>query len=71
MANFDESIFANLDEELKNKLKNCKSKEEVKALLKEHDGEFSDEIVELIAGGYGHSFYCPDFSDVTCGWMDH
>ena len=45
------SIIENLDEGLKNKLKACKSQEELDAVLKEYGGELSDDAVELAAGG--------------------
>lgn len=48
----EKNTFENLDDELKNKLKACKSKEEVDALLKDYGGELGDEIVEHVSGGY-------------------
>ncbi len=56
----EKKAFENLDEELKNKLKACKSREEADALLKEYGGELSDEIVEIVSGG---------FDMWGCGWM--
>lgn len=59
----EKNIFENLNEELKNKLKACKSKEEAEAVLKEYGGELSDEIVEIVSGGW-------DERSGHCEWMD-
>ena len=47
----EKNIFENLDEGLKNKLKACKSQEEMDAVLKEYGGELSDDFVEFVSGG--------------------
>ncbi len=44
-------FFDNLSEELKEKFRNCKTKEEMTALLKEENIELDDETIEGLSGG--------------------
>ena len=51
-----QEFYASLPEELKEKLKACKSEEEMKALLKGAQLELPDELLEAVSGGW-----------ITCG----
>ena len=44
-------FFANLPDELKERLKTCKTEEEIKALLKGAQIELPDELLEAVSGG--------------------
>ena len=47
--------FNELSDELKEKVKACKSTEEILALAKEEGQELSDEDIEAISGGFDWS----------------
>ena len=46
-----QEFYASLPEELKEKLKACKTGEEMKALLKGAQIELPDELLEAVSGG--------------------
>ena len=46
-----QEFYASLPEELKEKLKACKTEEEMKALLKGAQIELPDELLEAVSGG--------------------
>ena len=76
-------FFANLPEELKEKLKACKSEEEMKALLKDAQIKLPDELLEAVSGGgpfgcWGDTTYAcssnvwtPPCNDNTIGERKH
>ena len=53
-----QDIIDNLTEEQKQKLKNCRNKEEMTDLLLAEGIELTDELLESVAGGYPW-FPCP------------
>ena len=61
-------FFANLPEELKEKLKACRSEEEMNALLKGAQLELPDELLEAVSGGdmTPHPVSCNSFRIEDC-----
>lgn len=61
-------FFANLPDELKERLKTCKSEEEMKALLKGAQIELPDELLEGVSsGGTPHLVIFSSFRIEDCG----
>ena len=58
--------FENLSPELREKLKTCKSAEEVLALAKEEGYELSDEELEAVNGGVNWSCWSIKGCDIVC-----
>ena len=52
-------VFENMSEEIKEKLKNTKTKEDLEALLKEENIEVTSEQLDELAGGVCIIFGCP------------
>ena len=65
----DEKLFDSLDESLKEKLRNCKDKKELRELFKAAGiSDLSDEELEGVAGGiYSRPF--PDVRDKCPGFF--
>ena len=61
-------FFANLPEELKEKLKSCRTEAEMNALLKGAQIELPDELLEGVSGGWTpHLVLCSTFRIEDCG----
>ena len=52
--------FDGLDKDVQDKVKECKTMEELNDLLTEEGIDLSDELLQSIAGG-GHSDSCPPY----------
>lgn len=46
-------FIASLADDMKAKVNECKTVEELKAIIDDYDGELPDDIVEAVAGGKG------------------
>ena len=53
-----QDIIDSLTEQQKQKLENCKSKDEMTDLLLAEDIELTDELLESVAGGDISEFFC-------------
>ena len=62
-------IYANLPDELKEKLKSCRTEEEMTALLKAAQFELPDELLETVSGGEDPlRFSCNSFANECDGY---
>lgn len=61
-------LFGNLSDEIKAKVKDVKSMEELKAILEKENVELTPEQVEALAGGGQGTNQCPFFDHCPLNW---